>query len=137
MFLCQRRLDASDELQYRPLARVSAGRIVAPVPPGHEAIGVETQHTPTTDVDFVLEVRPCDRAVACSAGASAAFPDPLTPGGGQRKKPRRNLGPDPDRDVAHGGAPVARGVPPLVQGDATICSWNQRRDRPITDEPPR
>lgn len=135
MFLCQRRLDTSDELQCRPLARVSAGRIVAPVPPGREAIGVETQHTPTTDVDFVLEVRLCDGAVACSTGASTAFPDPLTPGGGQRKQARRNLSPDPDRDVAHGGAPVAKGVPVLVQGDATICSRNQRRDRSITDEP--
>jgi len=135
MSLCRRRLDASDELRYRPLAQVSARRIVAPVPPCRDAIGVETQHAPTTDVDFVLEVRMCDGAVAGSAGASTAFPDPLTPGGGQRKKPRRNLGPDPDRDVAHGGAPVAKGVPVLVQGDATICSRNQRRDRPITDEP--
>ena len=135
MFLCQRRLDASDELQYRPLARVSAGRIVASVPPGCDAIGVETQHTATTDVDFVLEVRLCDGAVAGSAGASTAFPDPLTAGGGQRKKARRDLGADPYRYVAHGGAPVASGVPILGQGDATICSRNQRRDRSITDEP--
>src|SRR5580765_2308633 len=83
-------------------------QVVAPVFPRGVAVGVEVQHTPTTDADLVLDLSVRDGLVAGRTGAPASLANPLARLGGQRKESGRYLGPDHRRDVSHASAAAPR-----------------------------